>query len=274
MDTDIWEAISLINEHLRDEDQAPSIGTLMQSLSPCGIQVVHAAPYFLDEGASPRVRILILNIITLQGHDAQSLLPELIGCLDDPNRLVRLAALEAISPFGGRARAAIPILRRWLNEPGELSVMAACNIPKIDPSETAEMLSVISEALTGQDSKLRDVAILNIGSLGTDACPVVPELRQLLDENDLSAALAAGRAIWEITGDPNGAVDACLGSIPGIIGIDLLYEIGPAAVSAVDRLRCFLVDEDEDLRECAAMLLARIEGTDYQPPAPDDGVPF
>ncbi|GIG89734.1 HEAT repeat domain-containing protein [Plantactinospora endophytica] len=109
--------------------------------------------------------------------------------------------------------------------------------------------------------------IREIGRLGPAAQEAVPVLRPLLDAPERGPALAAGSALYRITGDP-GPVLPVLGRFLDGDGYDaadaaeVVAEIGPAAVGWLPRLRDLLRQPDPNtwLHLRAARAIWRVAG--------------
>ena len=58
----------------------------------------------------------LVSMILSELDPIEASLPVLIDALEDPDRIVRIAAVDPVARFGKKAHAAIPILEKWLED--------------------------------------------------------------------------------------------------------------------------------------------------------------
>jgi HEAT repeat protein len=116
-------------------------------------------------------------------------------------------------------------------------------------------IAAVIKALADEDDELR---LLAVGA-------AVPDLKGLVGSEISSLRGFAAEAIWNITGDPQDAIDVSVDLLDSddwldrYLGAKQLGEIGPRAFSALFELRRLLDDESEDVRGTATAALAAIE---------------
>jgi HEAT repeat protein len=146
------------------------------------------------------LRLLAIGVLGWMEVEAELALPTMIETLRDPERIVRIAAVDPVSAFGYKAKAAIPILETWLHTVDEFSqVTAAAAIMTIDQSRD-DVLPVLVDALGSDDVGIRCHAASHLGGLGAVSREAVPALRRMLDEEPSIRRFAA-EAIASITGE-------------------------------------------------------------------------
>lgn len=237
-----------------------------QAISRRGDQVVPTLLHGLfDEDVDVRILAAELFEFVELGETA---LRALIVALEDPERLVRVVVVNAVSRYGGKAVAALPVLEKWLDDPHEYSRLLAIRaITEIDPDQIDLMLPRLVGILRSDDSVNRSFAAEVVGNLGEAGTPALPTLRSLLEDELASARCNAGIAIREITGDPSAAIEAGVGLLSSVdwldrvVGAGHLGLMGPVAASALPDLRAALLDPNPSVRETVAQAIADIGPT-------------
>jgi|LSQX01.3.fsa_nt_gb HEAT repeat protein len=163
--------------------------------------------------ADSDLRLLAVEVLA-ELESNEGALAALVAALDDPDRLVRITAVDQVARFGPKAKAALPALGRWLTDEDErFQLSAAAAIAKIDPDQIDKMLPVLVAGLDGENWLWRGMAAEAIGDLGKVAAAALPQLRKLLQDDCAGLRCDAAVAISKIKGNPAEAIT---------IGTDLL----------------------------------------------------
>ena len=141
----------------------------------------------------------LMVVLLVACGNTEPALPAMIEALKDDHRIVRICALEPVAAFGEKAKAAVPILLKWIGSEDKFShVTAIGHILMIDRSRADDLLPVLIESL-GSDYVIQRHAAWLLGQLGELARDAVPALKWMLE--DSSVRRIVGEALQEITGD-------------------------------------------------------------------------
>jgi HEAT repeat protein len=211
------------------------------------------------------VRLLALEMLHHLGLKAEPALPCIIRELNDPSRVVRMAAAALLPPFREKARSALPALRSWLVTRDDYSrVTAAGLISLIDPTDVHERLPALVDALDSDQFGVADLSAWYIGRIGTLARPALQRLNQMLNDADSSRRCSASEAIWAITNDPKDVISVGLALLNDsdwlqrCVGAEHLGMLGPQGLPAVPHLLRAKNDQDPIVRSAATEALANI----------------
>jgi HEAT repeat protein len=144
------------------------------------------------------------------------LIDELEKTLIDKDTEVRYLAVEAIGQMGPAARPNLPQMRmRLADQDKQVRLRAAFAIRKIDPTDPSFM-PVLTGALGEGDGR----TLLEVASLGPDACWAVPTLAKLLSHESFKVRTLAAKALGSIGATASTATPALEGarrdSNPGV----------------------------------------------------------
>ena len=164
--------------------------------------------------SDPNLRLMAVEILAeLDPIDAS--LPALITALEDPDRIVRIAAVEPVVRFREKACVAIPILESWLTDEREyVRIAAARAIGMIDANKIPEITPVLLDGLKSETSIDRANAAFAIGDLGEADSEALPLLEELLKDECAAPRCEAASAIAKITGNLTVEIS---------VGVDLLH---------------------------------------------------
>lgn len=183
----------------------------------------------------------------------------LIEQLKSDDRAERLFAARQLADFDEKAKAAIPVLKKWIGDEDRYShVTALGTIIGIDKTEADALLPLLIDALDF-DGLEQWQAMLQIQSLGELALPAVPALERLADGEDTTICWQASDALYEITGDDSSVfkVGKRLLSDPDelvrVVAVEHLMKLGASVVSTLEKVA---VDDESDLvrNRCMAAL--------------------
>jgi HEAT repeat protein len=221
------------------------------------------------------------------GSGAKSVVPRLIGLLDDPE--LRLEAASALGGFGSAARAAIPRLMDALRDPDpRFRARAAEALGRMGTSNygTTTLARELEAAVTtllmkDRDPQVRAAAVRALGTLGAQSDAALTALVALLRDPSVDNRLAALRSL--AYAQRRRAADAI--AIAGCL-TDADSRVCQAAIAAIhdddlalhrvlSRLAAALRSPDADLRAAAAQKLAQTGGqyTARLEEEPSDGAP-
>ena len=184
----------------------------------------------------------------------------LIEQLQSDDRAERLFAARQLADFDEKAKAAIPILKKWIGgEDRYAHVTALGTIIGMDKTEADALLPLLIDALEF-DGLEQWQAMLQIQSLGELA---VPALERLVDGDDTTVCWQASNAIFQITGDNSRVfkVGQRLLDDPNelirFVGVEHLMQLGASVVPTLEKVA---VDDESDLvRNRAVSALEEIE---------------
>ena len=184
----------------------------------------------------------------------------LIEQLQSDDRAERLFAARQLADFDEKAKACIPILKKWIGgEDRYAHVTALGTIIGMDKTEADALLPLLIDALEF-DGLEQWQAMLQIQSLGELA---VPALERLVDGDDTTVCWQASNAIFQITGDNSRVfkVGQRLLDDPNelirFVGVEHLMQLGASVVPTLEKVA---VDDESDLvRNRAVSALEEIE---------------
>lgn len=168
--------------------------------------------------------------------------------------------------FGQKAKAAIPILRRWLDDAKiHVRLASAAAICQIDPEQIPVVVPHLIDGLERGVALDQSYAAETLGSLGEEGTPARSVLETLLNDDCAGVRCSAGIAIWQITGDFSVAISVGVGFLDAddwldrYVGAEPLGCLDPMAASALWDLRRALDDEDPCVRATVEIAIERIE---------------
>jgi HEAT repeat protein len=233
--------------------------------------------------------------------DAPGLIENLTATLVGPAKLpARLAAAEALSWCGKETPGVVPALLVALHDEDEQTraiATAALKRLRVSPAQATQICceqldqcSVASTALrkTGADSveslidalrmrspEAREKAAQTLGAIGETAAPAAPALQAALKDSQPPVRLAAAKALWSVTKQPDLVVPVLVQflrgkGLPAENGelrrtflqtvIEALGRIGSVAKTAIPALMTTIKKDDNRLiRESADRALRAIE---------------
>jgi HEAT repeat protein len=189
------------------------------------------------------------------GLQANLVIPALALALEDRATDVRSAAASALARIG-----AVPTLAAVLSNSGSVEARCAAVQSLIAASgdDTPSVLSALRMALEDKDVRVRREAssVLGLVKLNEDFLPV---LTKLLRDPIRTTRQAAIEALGELGAAATTAVPGLIVTLEGSdtkLGTSAAYalgKIGPGAKAAVPALIAAMGDDEQNLRQCAAM---------------------
>lgn len=145
-------------------------------------------------------RELAATTFALLGPDATDAVEALTVALNDPSRFVRANAAAALTQLPDAAAAAVPVLISLLESTDpQLRQMAAMNLNTIG-IEAQPHIEELSRALATETAPEVLVPVVELlGRIGPAANPAVPQLRQIAFDQPGEVGRAASHAIERIT---------------------------------------------------------------------------
>lgn len=246
------------------------------------------------EGHDPAVRLVAVEVFGRLGPDA---VEPLLGALEDPDHLVRCAAVDALAGLMD-PRATAPLLLRlrtdgeeevrehaaWaLGESGDPGVVPALVSALSDPylrvrSASSAALTFLGPGvpptlrpvLSGDDLPAAIAAAHALGALRDGAS--VPALLTLLARDEPGAGTAAIAALGAIGPAAAGPVTAFAheAGIPTAVRVRAVRALAELGMSAEDRLVPLAADPDPEVADAARTALASLRpgGLGEEHPAP------
>ncbi len=178
-------------------------------------------------------------------------------------------AMHYVRLLGESSRRAIPELKQLMRhaEQKSLRMNAATVIAEIDPAESAIVLPVLLAGLADNDRGIWASATHGLGFLGTAAMSAIPQLKAMLEIDDEMTIVSAAGAIVRIAPSEHESVIPILVELlkesdsfyQGFV-IDILAEIGPSAVAAVELLRQLSVSDETLTSQEASIAVGKVTG--------------
>src|SRR6266516_6841129 len=189
--------------------------------------------------------------------------------LQDPNPVVRAAAIRLLGCIGTNGAAAVPWLRQYLHPTNQYAADAAFSLSLLGPvaapavPELVELLRVSP----GQRRILFSTCFA-LGSIGPTASNAIPVLRMQLDaETNVYARAFVAKALCQIDSGQNEALDTLMAmardptNIYPRATLRILGEIGPNAKRATPTLLQLLKGDEVDIGFAAGSVLWKIGET-------------
>ena len=248
--------------HFVDLPSPHRIHDSITALHPLDQEKVHGLIAALSH-ADPDIRLLVIEILA-ELDPLEATLPALVKALEDPDRIVRIAAVEPVARFGKKAEAAVPILERWLEDEKEyVRIAAARAIVLIDPNKIPEIMPVLLDGLKSEDHLDQLNAVAALGDLGEAGSEALPMLGKMLTGKSLVTRLEAASTVSKIIGDPMLEITVVVGLLSAANWLDRYVaaeHLGClGAAPALPYLRRTLADEDAAVRAAVETAIERIE---------------
>ena len=206
------------------------------------------------------------------GKDLEPAIPDLIAQLDHENFNLQVMACRTLSVIGPPAQAAAPKLVELTNERLiSTRTHAAMCLAALGPIEGIDTIGILSNILHESNQISRERAMIGLASLGAAAKDALPIVDQALRDTEFFPQPEAARAWWKISGDADRAVARLKLLLDSptydIRALEILAELGPAALAAAEKLAPRLQDEDQGIRLLAAQVFAAMgpAAKDYRP---------
>lgn len=178
--------------------------------------------------------------------------------LQSGNARERGNAVAALATFGARASVAAPNLIELLDDPDAnvrlQTTLALAIIGK-------EALPSLRLALQSKNPLMRMGAALTLGHMDAAAAPLVPELRQLLEDPEVSVRCHAAQALWRIDAKADVVLPTFIAALKSSqdhnvqMGVlSTLSQMGDAADPALPALKEVLKNSTEGQVRLAAAL--------------------
>ena len=186
------DAVAALVETLKEEDPAvhgAAVRSLQRLPSFTGDpeQAVSQWTRQLKEG-DPETRLAAANGLARLGLAARSAVPELVGCLENPdeNEEVRHAAAMTLGLIGPAAEGAVPILIQTVQGRGSarLRAGAATALGLIGPAAKAAVLPLV-DSLQSDEPEFRAAVIMALERIGPRPKALVPKLLEALRGDDV-----------------------------------------------------------------------------------------
>jgi HEAT repeat protein len=273
------EAIDSLIRMLDEEGRRQKAATVMGSLGPAAKPVLPELVRRFEK-ADDSAQCWLPYIFEHLGPDAVEAVPALVRAIrtNHPHVWMTYRTLGAIGPA---ARPAVPALLKVIRDldarDRSQAFFALASIRADDETSIATLRKAVTgpESISSKGGHERYLAAYALGALGPAAKAVVPDLRQLLDDQGALARIGAAYALARITGDIDGYLPQLLLAwrdtydpeepypvLPHLL--DCLGELGPAAAPAVPQLLALIEApryqhrRDDDERVAAVRVLGRI----------------
>ena len=172
-------------------------GTAIQSLGMMGVLASNAVPDLIDivrDDSSRERRLAIVSLGEI-GEPAHSAAPVLTSLLANTNETLRVAATRSLAEIGFTPDEAVPTLtvmkqgtNDWL---ADLATLALWNRDHQDSKLQAELVTIFH-------TDKRGWLLSSLAGLGTNAAPLVPEIKLLVNDPDPNISHFAKRALRRI----------------------------------------------------------------------------
>lgn len=236
---------------------------VIRNMKDAAKEVIPELQIALNSG-SAKVREVAAYSLANAGEDSKPVLKLLIRCLEqEENGEVKIAICKAIGNMGPSAQAAIPRLRKGLQDYDELVIMAAAEaLGKIGPS-AKEAIPELIATFTQVGSQDRKTISWAIAQMGRDA---VQPLRNMLRPNEpyeekrAGAALALGYLKEEAKPAVNELIRALIPTEPEQVKTNAAFALGEIGMAS-DTVIKALIDScgsSEMVGEAVSEALAKL----------------
>jgi len=162
--------------------------------------------------ASPRLRRDAIGIAggiarkNKNDKQAVQIIPQamqiILRGLVDPDKMVQQRALEELNDLKPESKTTKAAISDLLKHPDlEVRVRAAVALINISKENHEKYLEIPIKALQSQDSAVRVVAVIALGSCGKKAAKSVPALTERLKDESCMVKVFAANSLAQITGD-------------------------------------------------------------------------
>lgn len=193
----------------------------------------------------------------------------LIDCLEDSDCAAPTTILESLLLIAPPEQARPALIGALEHEKEQVCTAAAEALGEIGP--LPGVVPALVECLQDSQCPARREVVHSLGQIGAPAQEAVPALQAATEEEDELVRLAAAKALWQITQQPEPALtmaievlkDEGCGSSRGWAA-ELVGDMGAAAQEAVPVLREVLSDEECPSREAIEEALQKIESAAHK----------
>ncbi len=193
----------------------------------------------------------------------------LIDCLEDSDCVAPTTVLESLLLIAPLEQARPALIGALEHENEQVCKAAAEALGEIGP--LPGVVPALVECLQDSQCPARQEAAHSLGQIGAPAQEAVPALQAATEEEDQLVSLAAAKALWQITQQPEPALtmaievlkDEGCGSFRDW-AVELVADMGAAAQEAVPVLREVLSDEECPSREAIEEALQKIESAAHK----------
>ena len=200
------------------------------------------------------------------GKTSEPALPHLIENLDHSDFNVQCMACRTIAAIGDKGKPSAKKLTELMKTGNpSSSTQAAIALGAIGPVEGIDSVKLLTDMLSSQNAVVRErvmTAIGNLGLAGKDAAPLV---ERAMNDEEFFPQPEAAKTLWLINGDADKSV-ATLAKLAqskthDLRALEILIEMGPAALKAAPTLSELLKSEDPEVRIGAIDALSAIGPT-------------
>jgi hypothetical protein len=156
-----------------------------QALGQIGPAASAAVPVFLVNlgNTNTGVREVAAGALGKIHCCAASVVPALMTAMDDPASCVRYQAMLGLALYGEEAKSGAPALLHYL-EKGNYPEQAVWALTQVH-ADPQMVLKVLLEMLHNADFLHRLSGVMGLQAMGKEAQAAIPDLLQMLDEQDL-----------------------------------------------------------------------------------------
>jgi HEAT repeat protein len=213
-------------------------------------------------------RLAAAEALSWCNKETPGVVPAFLVALHDEDEQVRAVAAKA--------------LQHWHLSEARAITMCCQQLPDCALARTAlrksgaDAISALVGTLDSKNPDVREQAAQTIGAIGEPAAPAAKALAAVLKDKDGAVRLAAAKALWNITKQPDLVVPVLAsllkgnGIPPADAGelrrrflqtvIEALGRIGPVAKNALPALKATMKDDNRLIRESAERALKAING--------------
>jgi HEAT repeat protein len=261
------DALPFLVERLKADRGRYWAAVALAEMGPVAAPAVDAIVGALDE-APPEEQLQLLLTLAAIGEGASPAADRLLALYASGPPFLRLPVLYAIGKI--RIAKADDLLEVAETEQDlGIASVAAWAHARIHPDDAQladRAIDLLTEDLDAEDQEVRAAAISGISDLLSQIDPSRHEslaglLLHPLADNEPVVHMAAAAALIRLGGPAVQTICGLLEDPQGrLVALQMLAAIGPAAATAVDRLKPLLADEDAGVRAEAALALAAIGG--------------
>jgi HEAT repeat protein len=191
-------------------------------------------------------------------------MPDGLKALKHPNVQVRYNGVELLGRLGKTARFAVPELKTLLKDDPSIAVRlkAAESLWKIEQTDPALLMPVLLEATAHKEDVVRSAGLEVITQLGEKAKAALPAVKKGLQDKAFTVRYQAVLATGAMASIAKPAVPELLNVIRedevGLLEAQATVALGKIGTGAVPALSKALADKSDKLRRAAAFALGLI----------------
>ena len=245
-----FERIAIHSEEPRGKGYHPPPVLSLRQFGDLSEQLVLSVTKFLQD-RSPNQRLVATKVLYDWQLGAKAAAPAIEKAIKDPNPSVRSSALLAFASCSADEQRVTRILLENIEDPNDLIKYAAMRSLRDYSPTTRETVPILAAALGSKNHAVSSTSFFAIWKLKQHAQIAVSELRRHISkDSDPRHHVAAASALLHIVPDDLEAIDTLVDALPamlldnnlmsgieGYMGFEVCEQLGPRAAIAAPRLK-------------------------------------